>query len=212
MRTLFRDLATALHPDKVQDEDEKARRTEAMKEISGAYEDGDLARMLDLKRIWLAGGVAPASGDEIDRQRANLERTNTALRVQLKDLTQNLKELRRSPLGQMLKDILSAAHGRGEDPIAALVAGANVDLSRAREVRDFVLSFRDGRITIDEFVRGPQSMRADHLPDDERDADEESFDAFLEALFGPSSEASSRSRGCGRRPSKRGRRSADVPF
>jgi hypothetical protein len=33
------------------------------------------------------------------------------------------------------------------------------EVERARELRDFVVSFRDGKITIDEFAREPQSMR-----------------------------------------------------
>jgi len=74
MRDLFRRLATAIHPDKAQDADSQEERTEAMKEVTRAYRDGDLASLIELEKVWLAGacptratmrtrrnGAAPAS-------------------------------------------------------------------------------------------------------------------------------------------------------
>ncbi|MEO5769117.1 MAG: J domain-containing protein, partial [Polyangia bacterium] len=55
LRVLFRRLAMAVHPDRVSDEAEKARRTEAMKDISRAYAERDLARLLALERQWTEG-------------------------------------------------------------------------------------------------------------------------------------------------------------
>lgn len=212
LRGLFRDLATALHPDKVHDEDEKARRTEAMKEISLAYQDGDLARLLELKRFWLAGGAATTDGDEIDRRTANLERTNSALRTQLKDLSQDLRELRRSPPARMLKEVRRwARDGGGQDPIAAMMAGAQAELDRARELRDCVLSFRDGTINLDAFMRGPPSMRTEQ-PGDANGNEDDDIVALVESLIGSPIELPNRPRGRGRRQAKRGARWGDVPF
>src|SRR6185437_902785 len=122
LRGLFRDLALALHPDRVHDPEEKARRTEVMKEISRAYGEGDLARLLDLKRVWLAGGTVTENVDETDRRCANAERMNAGLRDQLRELREELKELRRSPPAQMLKAAGRFGASDQEDPVAALIA------------------------------------------------------------------------------------------
>jgi hypothetical protein len=233
LRGLFRRLATALHPDKVHDEDEKARRTEVMKEISRAYEDRDLARLLKLERTWLAGGGLGHTGDdrtsddhtpdEIDRRCAHIQRTNAGLHTQLKIVVQELKDLRRSPPALILKDLKRATE-RGEDPIAELIAGANAEVARARELRDFAVSFRDGRITLDEFIRGPASARAgdgagdgDPRADDDGDGDgvsgeEEAYNAVMELLFGDAIPVAAPRRGKRSRRSKRDVRSGDVPF
>ena len=132
-----------------------------MKEISRAYADRDLARLLDLKRIWLSGGTATPDHDEdkIGRRCANLERMNADLRAQARKLGQDLKELRRSPLAKMLRALRRSPEGVGQDPVAALIAQAREELRRSRELRDFVVSFRDGKITVDDFIRGPASLR-----------------------------------------------------
>jgi len=210
LRGLFRDLALALHPDKVHDADEKARRTEVMKEISRAYGDRDFARLLDLKRIWMDGGTAAESGDEIDRRCANVERMNAALRGQLKDLTRESKALRRSPPAQMLKDIRRSPEGNRKDPIAALIARTHAERDRLRELRDFVVSFRDGKITSDELARGPQSMRGEAS---EEDDDPEALEALADMLFGGPMERPVRPRRR-RRGGRQGRdvRPGDIPF
>ena len=177
LRGLFRDLATALHPDKVADEPEKARRTELMKEISRAYQDRDLERLLELKRIWMTG-VAPAAtgadaSDETERRCANLERINTALRVQLRELTQQLKELRRSPHGEMLKGVRRSAAGTRDgasDPVADMIAETRAEREALRALRDCVLSYRDGTITLREFLHGPPSRRQREMFEGAEDA------------------------------------------
>jgi len=205
VRGLFRDLAMALHPDKVPDEAEKARRTEVMKELSRAYEEGDLARLLELKRIWLsAGQVAAASEDEVARRCATLAQTNAALCRQLKDLDAELRELRRSPPARMLKDLRKAKDPTGQDPVAVMIAQAKEERDRAVALRDFVSAYRDGRISLDELIKGPPSMR-DQGPyagnDADGDFDEEGFTAFLNDIFGDSpSPGRGRRRRARRRP------------
>jgi len=241
IRSLFRDLATALHPDKVPDEAEKARRTELMKEISRAYEEGDLARLLDLRRVWTAGGAVALAPDDPQHRCAKLERMNQALRQQLRELTEESKVLRQSPRAQVLHHLERVAsqearsgrqggkdgqdgHGGGRDPVAAIIAQAQDERDRMRELRDFVVSFRDGRITVDGFAQGPQSMRttdpfaADHEPDDDWDHElhEPGFLEFVESMLGsamdPPPRAGRRRRGRGRRSAKRAARATSIPF
>ena len=229
LRGLFRDLASALHPDKVFDEAEKARRTELMKEISRAYEDRDLARLLELKRRWTQDGEAigaVAAGasltgrdaaDETQRRCANLVRMNAALRLQLQALNRQMKELRRSPPGQMLKDARRSTARRGagkggpdtaaDDPIAALIAGAHAERARTQDLRDFVLAYRDGTITLHEFLRGPPSLRRSGSPDGDLDPNfdpqDDAIDRELDSLLDPSPR---------RRSGRRGARPREARF
>lgn len=49
LQDVYRALAKALHPDREQDPDERARKTEAMREVNVAYEAKDLLRLLELQ-------------------------------------------------------------------------------------------------------------------------------------------------------------------
>ena len=147
MRGLFRKLAEALHPDKVQVEEERERRTEAMKEITRAYQDGDLARLWSWsERGWSVHLVSPIEGvDEIERRcAAAVERTNEALRTQLDQLTWELKDLRRSPQAELFSQAERAAKGTGMTPVEWMVQDASAQLEQLRKLIGFVTSFRDG--------------------------------------------------------------------
>jgi uncharacterized coiled-coil protein SlyX len=169
VRGLFLKLAEALHPDKVQVEEEKERRTEAMKEITRAYQDGDLARLLELERTWMVGGElssASEESDELERRLATLERTNEALRAQLDHLTGELKELRRSPQAELWSQAERAAKGSGVTPVEWMVQDASAQLEHLRELVGFITSFRDGQIDLDAFLRGPSFLND---PEDSED-------------------------------------------
>jgi hypothetical protein len=56
-----------------------------------------------------------------------------------------------------------------------MLAGAQEELECTRELRDFVASFRDGKITVDELTRGPPSMRQAQSADEYSDFDEAGF-------------------------------------
>jgi predicted RNase H-like nuclease (RuvC/YqgF family) len=156
------DRAEALHPDKVQVEEEKERRTEAMKESTRAYQDGDLARLLELERTWMVGGElssASEESDELERRLATLERTNEALRAQLDQLTGELKELRRSPQAELWSQAERAAKGSGVTPVEWMVQDASVQLEHLRELVGFITSFRDGQIDLDACARDHWTWR-----------------------------------------------------
>ena len=174
VRGLFLRLARALHPDRAQDARERAVRTETMKEINRAYREGDIARLAELERDLKArgafGGSAASDGTggadagdaELDKRCAALEQTNLALHQQLKGLRRDLRALRDSDMGRMAAD-LGRRRGRsgGVDPFADLDADAAADLERFRMLRDHVGAFRDGEISLEDFLVGP--------PDDEED-------------------------------------------
>jgi hypothetical protein len=198
LRGLFRRLAMALHPDKVQLDEEKARRTELMKELTQAYKDGDLARLIELERMWAAGAEPTPQTGEIDRRCAALVQTNEALRAQLDQLMRELRELRRSPHAALLKDAERAARQSGQPPIDLMVAEAIEHSEKLAELLDFALAYRDGKMDLNEFLEGPPSMRDPGMP---ADVDEvlDGLLALSEALFSE------------RRPRRKKRRGANQP-
>ncbi|HRI49334.1 MAG TPA: hypothetical protein PLW65_04060 [Pseudomonadota bacterium] len=208
LRGLFHRLAAEVHPDRAQHEDEKARRTEAMKELTRAYQDGDLARLLELEKIWLVAGELPAARDELsdlDDRCATLGRTNAALRSQLDQIKKELKELRRSPQAVLLSDLARSAARTGEDQFASAITEAQEHVDHLRELVDFIGKFRAGAIDLDELLAGPPSTRDQALDDD---LDLEDFDALLrDALKQQRSP-----RGKARRRAGRTGPPGDIPF
>jgi hypothetical protein len=51
IRTIFRQLASALHPDREPDEQERLRKTALMSEVNAAYEKNDLTTLLRLQML-----------------------------------------------------------------------------------------------------------------------------------------------------------------
>lgn len=166
LRGLFRRLAEVLHPDKAGPsvaEDEKEQRTEAMKELNRAYQDGDLARLIELERTWLPGAqlasaakvTPPSSDEEFVRRCAALEQTIAGLRRQLDEIKQELKQLRRSPQAALLDELEEVARHRRQSPLAVWRTDLDDQAAQLRTIRDFVVAFRDGEIPLEEFVAGP---------------------------------------------------------
>jgi hypothetical protein len=90
-------LSVAIHPDRSQTDADRDHRTEAMKEVTRAYQDGDLARLLELEKAWLAAEETPVDGQgETERRCSSLERTNRELKKQLRELENELRELKHS--------------------------------------------------------------------------------------------------------------------
>ena len=130
-RAVFRRLVIALHPDKVQDESEKAERTELMKELTLAFEHDDIARLVDLESTWLVDLQSVRASSELSGEecyQAQLQE-NRELRKQLRSLTAEVKDVKRglgdsvrgatpdalrSQLEQWLTEPRAAANALGE--------------------------------------------------------------------------------------------------
>lgn len=185
LRSLFHRLAEALHPDKVQDEQEKTERTDAMKELTQAYQAGDLAQLLELERTWLFSAdrkrATPERTEEEDflRRCAQLEKTNQALRVQLDEVNRELRELRRAPQAEFVSEIKRMARGSEKDPVMVWLDSLREQREKLSELVAFVRSYHAGRIDLREFERGPQTAPWD---DEEPGADE--LDLLQELLTG----------------------------
>ena len=187
MRDLFRRLATAIHPDKAQDADSQQERTEAMKEVTRAYRDGDMARLIELEKVWLAG-ACPDPGneeDETERRCSSLEQTNRELKRQIKELDAKMREIKRSAPAEFATALgLGGRHG--DAPPSGLLSTLESEVEALREARDFVRSFVDGKITFAQFVAGPangQPKDADYEPD-MADLEEFLADILMPSGFG----------------------------
>lgn len=164
LRELFKRLVTRLHPDKVTDDAQKAERTTAMKEVTRAYQSGDLARLLELEAD-LAAVQSESSSDEITIRAARLERQNRELRKQLRQLTSDRKELRDAlPFHVDLRSP-KRLHEQVEAQVAQLAAEVEAEALQSRSFRDYIQRFADGKLSFDEFCAGPPEARATDLED-----------------------------------------------
>ena len=209
LRGLFRRLTMALHPDRVQHEGEQKRRTDVMKEVTRAYEDGDFARLIEIEQQWMTGGNVDSATHNEAAKRAALERTVKELQSQLKAVTSEVRFVRAS---SPLRELFGSSRRRrvdGQGPIDAMVASANEDLERMRQMRDFVRAFSERKVSLAEFMRGPDCLRPDNF-DEEFDFARIALDSLLDDLeivpMNRHKEPQSR------RKSKRSSAAGDVPF
>lgn len=157
LRAVFRRLAIALHPDKVRDPEEKERRTRVMKDITRAYESGDVARLLEIERTWLAQLPLGEDDGALARRIASLLGANTELRRQLRTLTAQLKALKamlpRAP-SKRRRSTSALFEVTAEERIAQDIER---ELAHVRRMRDHARKFADDEIDIETFLRGPES-------------------------------------------------------
>lgn len=205
LRGIFRRLIMALHPDLAQEAHEQQRRTDVMKEVTRAYEEGDLARLLEIEQQWLSGGKVKFSQADEATQCAALERTVRELVAQERALASQLKTLKKStPLAaffgtrRVSREVL-------DQQVEMYLHTASTELEPLRQLRDYVRAFSERKISLAEFLRGPRVFR-----DDELDAVEAMLNSLLQNMdveFDPNA-SSRRQRG-----RSRGKRDTDgCPF
>lgn len=168
LRSLFRRLVEAFHPDKVQDEREKAHRTEVMKDITAAYRRGDLARLLELERDSLLQAVDPLDAlaalddaESIERRLAALDRSCDELRDQLRELDRTLRAVRRSPQSRMAKDLARAKRAGIELVDFDAIRELDKNAATLRRARDLCASYREGEITLAQLLTSPPLVDPD---------------------------------------------------
>jgi hypothetical protein len=176
LRALFRKIAVALHPDKVQDPKEREALTGIMKEVTRAYENGDVARLVEIERTWLAQEPIPDREHDIARRVTELLAANKELRRQLRALTAELKELKQSIPGAAPAR-RGARKSSPSSEVDELIGQMERELGELRTIRDFAQSFADDEISLAEFMLGPPA------PGDEgEDAFEQLLAEVLEAM------------------------------
>ncbi len=160
VRQTFLRLAEIFHPDKVKDNETQMSHTEIMKEINKAYQEGDLARLLEIERQHELGEIIDNnSEDDLTRRCKNIEQQNQILKNQYEKLKQELKLAKNTPEGTMVADYKKAAK-QGIDAVELMLETIQSQTKIVAEIRDFVKDFKDKKITIKEFLAGPESLRS----------------------------------------------------
>lgn len=160
VRQTFLRLAEIFHPDKVKDNETQMTHTEIMKEINKAYQEGDLARLLEIERKYEVGETIDNNNeDDLSRKCKNIEQQNQILKNQYEKLKQELRLAKNTPEGTMVADYKKAAK-QGIDCIELMLETIQSQTKIVAEIRDFVKDFKDKKIPIKEFLAGPQSLRS----------------------------------------------------
>ena len=93
IRTVFRQLASALHPDREPDEQERLRKTALMSDVNAAYEKNDLSTLLRLQLQVTqvkSGGAARMADAQLMAMASLLKEQVAALEVDLEQLQSRL--------------------------------------------------------------------------------------------------------------------------
>ena len=159
IRQTFLRLAEIFHPDKVTDSETQMRHTEIMKEINRAYQEGDLARLLEIEQQQDAKEIIDSNSEsDLSRKCKKLEQHNEFLKNQYENLKQELRLAKNTPEGGMVADYRKAAK-TGIDPIEQMLTEVEEQMQMVQEIRDFVKNFRDKKVSVKEFLRGPECLR-----------------------------------------------------
>ena len=158
IRQIFIRLAEIFHPDKVARGEMENSYTEIMKQINQAYQQKDLARLLEIERQHQQGQSSQSSSqDNLSQQYHRLEAENELLKTQYVALKQELRQLKNSPEGVMVSDYRKAVRA-GIDPIEQMLLQVKAEVKALVEIRNFVKDFHEQKITIKEFLSGPATL------------------------------------------------------
>jgi len=136
-----------------------------MKDVSRAYAERDLAHLLILERQWITG--APAAEEPVaeeERAHAHLERINRDLRIQLQNLTAELRARRRSPEGEMTGQFRREPDQRGPDPIVEMTGEFESGLAQLHRLREVLGAFVGGKLSFEAFLRALDPRRGRPRP------------------------------------------------
>ncbi len=160
IRQIFLRLAAVFHPDKVADPELRAYHTAVMQEINQAYQAGDLAKLLTIEQKHQLGEVIDRDDrDDLHRRYQQIAREHEFLKQQFDRLNLELRSTKNTQPGVMVSEYQKLSKA-GCDPIGEMLAQTESQIETINEVYQFVRDFRDRRITIKDFMKGPLSFQA----------------------------------------------------
>jgi hypothetical protein len=160
IRHIFLRLAEIFHPDKASDIETQERHTEIMKEINRAYTEGDLARLLEIEQKYQVGEIINSnSEDDLSRQCIRIEQQNQVLKTQFESLKRELREAKKTPQGGMVTDFRKFRK-QGVEPLDTITEQLERQIHIISKIRDYAQDFNQSRISIKEFLRGPEILRS----------------------------------------------------
>ena len=157
VRSLYHKLAMRFHPDRAEDDAQRAEHEDVMRVVNDAYHGGDTERLLELSR---------ELGMDVEGLNKASDGLLSELVRQYEEIKQEVWAIRHSFSGAMVVDTRRAKRQGTPTPLEAMRAEGETIVSQLTDVRDFVSDFAAGKITFEEFMVGP-------MVDDEEFADEE---------------------------------------
>ena len=126
IRKMFLNLSKKYHPDKAENEKDAEAYHEIMQQLNNAYENNDIQAILDIDRQYSDFEsdveVTVVTLDYLQARIDSLTRELELIQNQIARTNTELKSLRKSPLGQMLKDFNRAdKEGAGLEQMATQI-------------------------------------------------------------------------------------------
>ncbi|BAZ13775.1 heat shock protein DnaJ-like protein [Calothrix sp. NIES-4071] len=160
IRHIFLRLAEIFHPDKASDSETQERHTEIMKEINRAYTEGDLARLLEIEQQYQVGEqIDSSSEDDLSRKCLRIEQQNGVLKTQFESLKRSLREAKKTPQGGMVTDFRKFRK-QGVEPLDTITEQLEHQINIISQIRDYAQDFNQSRISVKDFLRGPEILRS----------------------------------------------------
>lgn len=171
IRKIFIRLSQKFHPDKASNEKDGEDYHEMMQKINEAYQAGDIDTLLELEQLFLSEKldltkVQSLSVDVLQQEIDRLERDLEFIDNQIDRNNGELKSLRASDLGKMLKDVKKAEkQGQGIDDMADEMQVAIDRLQSMKEGLEHSLEIKALSPKLAEIMMG-QVMQNDNVDDE----------------------------------------------
>ena len=130
LKNLYRQAAKELHPDLTIDEEERARRQQAMAELNRAYEECDEERIRQILDRWRSS-PEQVRGDDTAAQLVRTIREIAQARKRLAAIKTEIEELSQGELASLKKQVEEATT-REQDLLAEIAGQLDAQIDRAR--------------------------------------------------------------------------------
>lgn len=153
IRKTFLRLATIFHPDKIEDNSKHEQYTEIMKIVNKAYQEGDLATLLEIEKQYLAEEKININNqDELQRRCEVLAKHNDLLKAQYEQLKEELRFTKKTSEGTMVIEYRKAMK-KGVNPINEMVEEITEQIKGIKSIRNLVKQLWNQQISIKEFEK-----------------------------------------------------------
>jgi hypothetical protein len=131
LKSLYRGVAKAVHPDLAADEVERLRRQELMALANEAYQTGNRQVLIDLLSEWEQAPVSCGSDLDIALELVRVIRQLAAIQQNIHAVIRQTEELKQTDIYHF-KLRVEDALGDGVDLLADMAAAADLDIARIR--------------------------------------------------------------------------------
>ena len=136
VKKLYRQLAQKIHPDRANDEQDRAWRTQLMSEANRAYRAGDESTLREILSLWQEGeGRTPTPGAKAGAAPAGLMAQVSAVRRRVAEIEAELNHL----YGSRLYELFSAAkvaQRKGRDLLREMADRLDLQVAAAKSQLD----------------------------------------------------------------------------